>query len=186
MRFDDFVEKHGLAVSPVDLFAGLVVEVGVLPGWEPFDSTVGVRVWVCRSDPCIEEFCANAVLTMHRVEAPLDPAEVFAMLAEQQLQSAPACRELHRELGPASESVGVQGYLAMQITHELGTIDSTSRTRIITAGQETLIAQLTVSALHDSPVDRAHIWLTVRPGAAAGPGPSGHHRAPVIATRDGH
>lgn len=186
MRFDEFVERHGLAVSPVNRFAGFIVEVGVPPGWEPFDSTVGLRVWVCRDDPCIEKFCANAVLTMHRVEAPLGPGDVFTMLVEQQLQSVPGCRELRRELGPAGESVGVQGYLAMQITHELGAIDSTSQTRIITAGQETLIAQLTVTALRDSPADRAHIWLTVRPGATAGPASAGHHRAPLIATRDRH
>lgn len=44
MRFDEYTEKHGLAVSPVERFAGLVVEVGVPRGWEPFDSAVGVRV----------------------------------------------------------------------------------------------------------------------------------------------
>jgi hypothetical protein len=187
MRFDEFIEKHGLAVSPVNQFAGFIVEVGVPPGWEPFDSAVGVRVWACRNDPCIDVFCANAVLTMHRVETPLDPADVFTMLAEQQLQSAPACRELRRELGPAGESVGVEGFLAMQITHELGTIDSASQSRIIPAGQETMIAQLTVTARHDSPVDRAHIWLTVRPGAAAGPASAGYRGVvPVITTRDGH
>ena len=75
----------------------------------------------------------------------------------------------------------------MQITHELGTIDSASQTRIITAGQETLIAQLTVTALHDSPVDRAHIWLTVRPGATAAPASAGYRGVvPVTTTRDRH
>ncbi|BCO36858.1 hypothetical protein BMW24_011025 [Mycobacterium heckeshornense] len=186
MRFDEFTEKHGLAVSPVNRFAGFLVEVGVPKGWEPFDSAPGVRVWAWRDDPCIDVFCANAVLTMHRVEAPLDPAEVFTMLVHQQLQSVPRCRELRREIGPAGESGGVQGFLAMHITHELGTIDSAAQTRIITAGQETLIAQLTVTALRDSPVDRTHIRLTVRPGAAAGPAPAGHHCAPVIATEDRH
>ncbi|BBY08021.1 LpqN/LpqT family lipoprotein [Mycobacterium noviomagense] len=186
MRFDEYTEKHGLAVSPVDEFAGFIVEVGVPPGWEPFDSAPGVRVWAWRDDPCIDVFCANAVLTMHRVKAPLNPAEVFAMLAEQQLQSAPGCHEVRREMSPGGESVGVQALLAMQITHELGTIDSASQSRIITAGHETLIAQLTVTARHDSPVDRSHVRLTVRRGAAAGPAPSGHQRAPVIATRDDH
>jgi hypothetical protein len=187
MRFDDFVKKHGLAVSPVNRFAGFIVEVGVPPGWEPFDSAAGVRVWACRDDPCIKEFCANAVLTMHRVEAPLDPAEVFTMLADQQLQSAPGCRELRRELGPAGKSVGVQGLLAMQITHGLGAIDSASQSRIITAGQETMIVQLTVTARHDSPVSRAQIWLTVRPGAMAASASAGYRGVvPVITTREGH
>jgi len=185
MRFDEFVNKRGLAVFPVDRFAGLAVQVGVPPGWEPFDSAPGARVWACRNDPCIAEFCANAVLTMHCVEAALDPAEVFAMLADQQLQSVPGCHEVRRELTVATEGAGVVGVLGMQITHELGTIDSVSQSRIITAGQETLIAQLTVTALHDSPVDRAHIWLSVRPGATAGAVPAGDRGAvPVTGVRD--
>jgi len=185
MRFDEFVNKRGLAVFPVDRFAGLVVQVGVPPGWEPFDSAPGVRVWVCRSDPLVAEFCANAVLTMHRVEAALDAAEVFAMLADQQLQSMPGCHEVRRDLAVTTEGVGVVGVLGIQITHELGTIDSVSQSRIITAGQETLIAQLTVTALHDSPVDRAHIWLSVRPGATAGAVPAGDRGAvPVTGVRD--
>jgi hypothetical protein len=185
MRFDEFVERAGVAVSPVDQFPRFVVKVGVPPGWEPFDSAPGMRVWVCRSDPRIDEFCANAVLTMHRVEAVLDAREVFTMLIEQQLQSAPGCHELHRELAAATEGAGVTGLLAMEITHELGTIDSASRSRIVTTEQETLIAQLTVTALHDSPVDRAQIWLTVRMGAASGPASTGHHRGvPVTGTRD--
>jgi len=187
MRFDEFVNKHGLAVSPVDQFAGLVVQVGVPPGWEPFDSAPGVRVWVCRSDPCLPEFCANAVLTMHRVGAVLDPAKVFAMLADQQLQSVPGCREVRREVAAATEGAGVVGVLGMQITHELGMIDSVSQSRIITAGQETMVAQLTVTALHDSPVDRADVWLSARPGATAGAAPVGDRGVvPVTGMRDGH
>jgi Probable lipoprotein LpqN len=187
MRFDEFAEKCGVAVSPVDRFAGFVVEVGVPPGWEPFDSAPGMRLWICRNDPRIDEFCANAVLTMHRVEASFDASEVFAMLVDQQLQSVPGCHELHRELAVDTESAGVVGALAVQITHELGTIDSVCRSRIITTEQETLIAQLTVTALHDSPVDRANIWLTVRMGAAAGSASAGHHSGvPVSGTRDDH
>lgn len=177
MRFDEFTDERGLAVSSVDRFAGFVVEVGVPPRWEPFDSAVGIRVWAWRDDPRIDVFCANAVLTMHRVQAPLDPAEVFAMLSEQQLQSAPKCHELHREFAAANEGVGMVGTLTMQIAHELGTIDSASQSRIIAAERETLIAQLTVTALDDSPVDRAHIWLTTRPGPAANPAPAGHRQA---------
>lgn len=187
MRFADFVESHGLAVSSVDRFDGFVVEVGVPPGWEPFDSAAGIRVWVCRTDPRIDEFCANAVLTMHRVEAPLDADEVFAMLVDQQLQSVPTCHELNHEVAGATEGPGIVGVLAMQITHELGTIDSASRSRIITTEQETLIAQLTVTALHDSPVGRANIWLSVRMGTAAGSASADDRGgAPVTGMRRGH
>jgi hypothetical protein len=99
----------------------------------------------------------------------------------------PGCHELHRELAAATEGAGVVGTLAVQITHELGTIDSVCRSRIITTEQETLIAQLTVTALHDSPVDRAHIWLTVREGAAAGSATADQHQGvPAAGTRDGH
>jgi hypothetical protein len=123
---------------------------------------------------------------MHRVETALDPAEVFAMLVEQQLQVAPASSELRRELTAATEGAGIKGLLAMQIAHELGTIDSASQSRIITAEQETLIAQLTVTALHDSPVDRAHVWLSVHAGAAVAAAASDvpQHDAPVTMTRD--
>lgn len=185
MRIDEFLEQRGLAVTPVDRFAGFVVEVGVPPRWEPFDSAAGARVWVWRDDPRIDVFCANAVLTMHRVEAPLAPDEVFVMLCEQQLQTAPRCRELHREFTAAAEGVGMVGALAMQIAHELGTVDSESQSRIIMAEKETLIAQLTVTALHDSPVDRAYIWLTARPGPVANLAPV-DHQAPVTETREGH
>jgi hypothetical protein len=110
---------------------------------------------------------------MHRVEASLDASEVFAMLVDQQSQSV-------------HEGPGVAAALALRITNELGTIDSVSRTRIITTEQATLIAQLTVTALHDSPVDRAHIWLTVRTGAAGSPAAGHHSGAPVDGTRDRH
>jgi Probable lipoprotein LpqN len=186
MQFEEFVQKRGVGVSPVDRFAGSAVQVEVPSDWELVDSAVGMRLWVCRSDPRIDEFCANAVLTMHRVEASLDASEVFAMLVDQQSQSVPAGRVLHHELAAATEGPGVAGALALRITNELGTIDSVSRTRIITTEQATLIAQLTVTALHDSPVDRAHIWLTVRTGAAGSPSAGHHSGAPVAGTRDRH
>jgi hypothetical protein len=185
MRFDEYVEKRGVAVFPVDRFAGYVVEVGVPPDWEPVDSARGIGVWVCGDDPRLEQFCANAVLTLHRVEAALGADEVFAMLTEQQLHTVPGSQELHRELVAASEGVGSAGALFMQITDELGIIDSVSRSRIITTEQETLIAQLTVTALHDSPVDRAHIWLAVRTGAGASPASAGYQGGvPVSIAQD--
>ena len=40
---------------------------------------------------------------------------------------------------------------------------------------ETLIVQLTITSLLDSPIDKAHIALTVAPGDAEGPAPVGYH-----------
>lgn len=121
---------------------------------------------------------------MHSIDAPLGPVEVFARLSDQQLQSVRNSVELRRELAAATEGPGIVGSLTMRIAHELGTVDSESRSRIITAEQETLIAQLTVTALHDSPADRSRIWLTARPGPVPIPAPAGRHTAAPIRTRD--
>jgi hypothetical protein len=102
------------------------------------------------------------VLTMHRVEAVLDCGEVFAMLAEQQLQSVPGCRERSRDLTVAEEGAGVAGTLAMEFAHNLGPLDSICRSRIVATGQETLIVQLTMSVLRGSPVVREPLRLAVR------------------------
>lgn len=185
MRFDEFMARNGVAVSAVDRFDGLAVDVGVPPDWDPFDSAPGIGVWVCRDDPRIDQFCPNAVLTLHHVEAPLDAADVFAMLSEQQLQSVPGCRELHRELATATEGPGVTGVLTMQINHELGVLGSVSRSRIITRERETLIAQLTLTALHDSPVDWENIWLAVRTGPVSRPPTGSDGGAPGSRKRDG-
>jgi hypothetical protein len=169
MRFDEFAQRHNLAVSPIDRFDGFVVEVGLPQGWYPFESTTGMRIWVCRTDPRSDVFCANAVLTTHRVEAKLDADEVFAMLAEQQLGSVPCTHEQTRTLSAATEGPGVVGVLTMQIDDKLGAIDSLTRTRIIANPQETMFSQLTVTALQDSTANRANIWLTVRLRDGAGP-----------------
>lgn len=186
MRFGEFVLEHELVVAPVERFAGLIVEVGMSPGWEPFDSAAGTHLWICRSDPRADEFCANAVLTMHAVKALLDPAQVFAMLVEQQMESVPNCRELGRALTASTEGPGAAGVLTIEIDDPLGTIGSVSRSRIITSGEETLIAQLTVTTLAASPVDRARVWLTVRAGPAHGVLSAARHRgeAPVDGRRD--
>jgi hypothetical protein len=118
--------------------------------------------------------------------AVLDAGEVFTMLVEQQLQSMPSCHELHRELATATDGPGVVGELAMHIAHDPGTIDSRSRSRIITTERETLIAQLTVTALLESPVDRAKVWLTVRTGAAPGSATMGHHRGVPVTRKRAH
>ncbi|WP_233165260.1 hypothetical protein [Mycobacterium sp. AT1] len=164
MRFDEFMQESGVGVHPADVLPGLVVDVGAQPGWTLLNSAVGFRVWICRTDPCFDEFCANAVLTMHRVEAVLDAGEVFGMLVDQQVQGVPGCREVQRGLVAATEGPGVIGSLDMEIVHERGVIDGSSRSRIVTAGEETLIAQLTVTALRRSPMERDGVWLTVRTG----------------------
>lgn len=35
MRFDEFIARDGVAVSPVDQFDGLAVDVGVPADWDP-------------------------------------------------------------------------------------------------------------------------------------------------------
>lgn len=169
MRFAEYVRRSGAAVAPVDRFARFVVEAGMPAGWEPVRSVPGMRVWCDSDERSSGGFCANVVLTMHRVAAALDEGEVFAMLVDEQLQSVPGCREDRRELVPADDGVGVEGLLALQIpAHEFGAIDSVSRSRIIKYGPETLIAQLTMTALRNSSMNPAGFWLTVRPGAAPG------------------
>lgn len=183
VRFDQFVADNGIAVLPADQFDGFAVSVVLPPDWppldiEPYNSVPGTRAWAWPADPCIERhhFGANAVLSMSVVEAPLDPAEVFAMLCEWQVHMVGDTHERHRALEPTTEGPGVVGTLMMEITtSEYGPVASVSRTRIIPAGEQTLIAQLTITALLDSPIDKAHIALTVAPGDAAGPAPVGYH-----------
>ncbi|GCB01341.1 hypothetical protein [Mycolicibacterium sp. NCC-Tsukiji] len=183
MRFDEFIHSSGITAVPVERFPGLVVEVGLPVGWYPFEGDVGVRVWACRSDPCIDVFCANAVLTMHRIETRLDAADAFAMLVEQQLQTVAGTRELTRALSAATEGPGAMGLLRMEITDGVGVIESLTRSRIVAVEGETMVSQLTTTALRDSPANRAAVWMTLRSGDA-----SGSHRggAPITGTRDRH
>lgn len=86
-------------------------------------------------------------------------------------------RECSRAVGPAIDGPGVVGMLFMEIASDAyGVVGSASRTRIVPAGPDTLIAQLTITALIESPVDFADTGLTVAPGDAAGPAaPIGYH-----------
>lgn len=169
MRFDEFVLERNIGITPVDRFEGLVVEVGVPPGWELFDSSPGMQVWVWRDDPGIAEFGSNAVLTMNIVEEPLDTVEVFAMLCEQQVQMVPGAVELSRDVAVASEGPGIAGSLAMNIESPFGAIGSMSLSRIITRERRTLIGQLTITALRDSPVKWETIWMYVKPAPGSSP-----------------
>lgn len=168
MRFSEYATRSGIAVVRVDRYSGFVVEVGMPAGWELVRSVPGMRLW-CRSDEKSKgAFCSNAVLTMHSVAAALDEHDVFAMLADEQLQSAPGCQEARREATSADDGIGVYGLFALQIpAHEFGAIESVSRSRVIKYGPETMVAQLTVTALLTSAVNHSAFRLVVRPGAAA-------------------
>ncbi len=174
MLFDQYVRTRNIGISPVDHFDGLTTEVGLPPEWEPFESSPGMQVWFWRRDPRITEFGANAVLTMHLLDEALDAVEVFAMLCEQQVQMVPGALELHRESAVASEGPGIAGSLAMNTESQFGVIGSVSLSRIITTERQTLIGQLTITALRDSPVEWEKIWLYVKPDVAAGSNSSGY------------
>lgn len=182
MRFDEFISEQHIDVLPVDRLPGFAVGVELPPEWEPIDSPNGLRVWVWASDPHRNFFCANAVLNFYRLEAVLDPASVFAMLCEQQQGSVPNCSEIVRDFAAATEGPGVAATVVLQIDHEVGTIDSATRSRIVVAERETLIAQLTVTALHDSTRDHAQFALSMVVDQAADSTAGGHSSgAPVNA-----
>ncbi|KAA0112352.1 hypothetical protein CIW47_00880 [Mycolicibacterium sp. P1-5] len=185
MRFDEFVAESGIAVLPGDQCPGCAIQVALPPGWVPFDSAPGVAVWVSQSDPLASEFCANAVLTVHRVQSVLDCGAVFMMLAEQQLQSVPGCHERSRELTAAEEGSGIAGTLAMEFAHEFGALDSICRSRIVAMDEETLIVQLTTSVLRDSPVVREPVRLVVRRDVPRDGGSDDQNRVAPANTRPG-
>ena len=186
MRFDQFIEQSGIAVSPVDSIDGFIVDVGLPSEWAPLDSVHGVRVWIWRCDPHITEFCANAVLTMHCIDAPLEAGEMFAMLSEQQAHMLSGSRIEQNELGAAKEGPGFTGTFAMIFASPFGPIGSVSRSRIITADRRTLVAQLTITAMQDSPVDRTNIWLSVTPGASGDSVSRYCNEGSFRASSDGH
>ena len=159
IRFDQFLEQEHIALLPIEQLAGFALGVILPPEWETLDEINGASVWIGPTHPRGEEFCPNAVLTLHRVQAALDSAKVFSMLCEQQRQSVPNCHELHRLIAPAKEGPGSAGNLALRIDHELGLIDSVTWSRIVPDGNETLIAQLTLTALRDSAIDKTAIKL---------------------------
>ncbi len=192
VRFEDYVAERGIPVAPADEFDGYSVTVALPPDWSLFDpqslgELPGKRVWGWPADPFIERFGANAVLSLSRVGAAPDPAELFAMLCESQMHMIEGTRERARSVTAATEGPGVVGLQFLEFsTEEFGRIGSASRTRIVPAGSQTLIAQLTVTALVESPVDFADTGLTVAPGDAAGPAPIGYHgTGPVATTEEG-
>lgn len=161
LRLDEFLGNHDILMSVVEQFPEYAVDVALPPDWEPFHSPPDARVCIWRGDPDRERFCANVVLTMNQIEAVLDPAEVFPMLCEWQLHMVPGTQETSRDLSDATEGPGIVGTLALRIPSDHGLLDSESVTRILTTPQRTLIAQLTLTALLESPVDRNNIGLAV-------------------------
>jgi hypothetical protein len=190
VRFDQYVAERGIVVTPTDEFDGYSVTVGLPPDWALFDrgflgELAGKRVWGWPADPCAERFGANAVLSVSRVRASLDPTEVFTMLSEWQTHMVEGTRERSRAVGPATDGPGVVGMLFMEIaTDEYGVVGSASRTRIVLAGSDTLIAQLTVTALIASPVDFADMGLTVSASNAPGPVPTSYRGPAAAATTE--
>lgn len=172
IRLDEFLNVNGIPMAAVEQFEKFAVDVALPPGWEPFQSPPGTRVCIWPADPVRTRFCANVVLTMIQVEEALDPEELFAMLCEWQADLVPGTHENARDLSAATEGPGVVGTLALHIPAASGPLVSDSVTRILTTGQCTLIAQLTLTALPESPVDRANIGLAVTrdtpPDAATG------------------
>ncbi len=167
MRFDNYLQQHAIAAIPVEQFDGLEVDVAGPHDWEAVESRPGMRIWIWPEDPYRQQFCANAVLTMHRIGAPLDPPEAFAMLCDEQVDLVRGCHERYRAWQPDDDGLGIKGMLSLQFDSEVGAIGSASHTRIIPAAQETLIAQLTVTALLGSPANSADIRLSVVPTGTA-------------------
>jgi hypothetical protein len=181
VRFDEFIEQSQFVAESVDQFDGFVVEVAVPPEWEPFDSSPVARVWVWRADPSIKQFCTNAVLTMTRLDTALEDGEIFDMLCEWQLQIVPGSRQLHRELTSASDGPGIAGSLIMQFPTEYGDLKSSSQTRVISTDEQTFVAQLTLTSLHDSPRNWENLSLIVRPAEWGGrPSTWRHSTAPTV------
>lgn len=59
MRFDEYLQQHGIAAIPVDRFDGFEVEIEGPHDWEAVESRPGLRIWVWRGAPYAESFCAN-------------------------------------------------------------------------------------------------------------------------------
>ena len=186
MRFDEYLAAANLSAVAVDRFDGYAVNVAVPMDWDPVDTGPGAPLWVWRADPSRAVFGANLVLTQSRVAAVIDPAEVFDMLCTWSVDSFPTTHEFSREVALAAEGPGILGRFGMLIHCDIGVVSSESLTRIIRTEDSTLITQLTLTALADSPVERERILLSVRPDTAADPDYSlGFHGAAPLTGAEG-
>lgn len=167
MRLDEYLRQNANAVEAVDRFDGFEVAVDGPQDWEAVESRPGIRIWIWPADPYRDQFCANAVLTMHHLRGTLDVADVFEMLCDEQVQLMPGCHERYRSWQPADDGIGIKGMLSSQFEREFGIIGSASQTRIIAADNQTFIAQLTLTALLGSPANWADIRMSVVPNDSA-------------------
>ena len=97
-----------------------------------------------------------------------------------------ALPRIKAEATTVAENIGIAGQRYAETDQMLAekakqTIGSLSLSRIVTTQRQTLIAQLTVTALLDSPVDWDSIWFYLKPGAGSGSTRTANHAelAPV-------
>jgi hypothetical protein len=163
--FEDFLARNQVDSRTVDSFAGFAVDVALPMDWVPVDASEiaqGARAWVWRNDPRRTVFGANAVLVLQHFDKALDPQTVFAGICGRQRHAVPAgSHEQHRDLGPSGDGPGYAGTLVLNIAHPVGTIDSVTYSRIVADDAQTLVAQLTVTALDDSPLERGQVRLSM-------------------------
>lgn len=88
------------------------------------------------------------------------------MLCDSNAHIYPDVHEYTREVEEATEGPGILGRFGMLVNADIGVLASESLTRVIADNRFTSIAQLTLTSLADSPVDRAHIRLAVTPAVA--------------------
>ena len=177
IRFDEYITANNVIVAAVDRFDDYTATVALPPDWEPITSAPATRAWVWRADPFRTRFCASVVLTHTLLEATPDPAETFTMLCAWNANLFPATYEYIREVEAANDGPGLLGRFAMLMNADVGVVTIESLTRIITTQQHTLIAQLTLTALAESPIDRPQIRLTMTPAQSRWAAPDPDHAA---------
>lgn len=89
------------------------------------------------------------------------------MLCDEQVQIVSGCHERYRSWHPSEDGIGITGTLSSQFDSELGTISSVTHSRILTHAEQTLLAQLTLTALVSSPVNWTNIRMTFIPTDSA-------------------
>ena len=78
---------------------------------------------------------------------------------------------------------GVAGMLVLEVADDLGPVRTLCRSEIATTTDETLVAQLTVTAMRDSPSNLKGIWLSM--GVASRRVGGTPTSAPIGGGRDG-
>lgn len=175
MRFDEFLDLHGISLTAVDRYDGYIVQVAVPADWEAVDTSWSTTpVWIWREGCDTEPWRANAVLTLARADRALEPAEVFVMLCEWQVQMLTGVHEVDRDPAVAHEGPGVMGTLDLLINTDAGILESVVMSRIIATDSDTLIAQLTLTAPLESAMQRSRIGF----GLISSSPPAGPYQFP--------